>query len=146
MIGHRVIIWPDPRGNNLALAIISSTLVFPADWSPITTTLIKINEILAWIIFKALTPQDFMSVVQPSPSLLGFSVRNRPQILVLILMKLSELINFYSPWTHQNIYGYLMILEGIEKINSLNIKGKVWRRSQEIQFHMWLLRWYYLRF
>ena len=42
MIGHRVIIWPDPRGNNLALAIISSTLVLPADWSPITTILIKI--------------------------------------------------------------------------------------------------------
>ena len=29
-------------------------------------------------------------------------------------MKLNQLINFYSPWTHQNTSGYLMILEEIE--------------------------------
>lgn len=38
MTGERVIISPEPRGKILAWAIISNTLVFPALWSPTTTT------------------------------------------------------------------------------------------------------------
>jgi len=38
LTGDRVIISPEPRGKILAWAIISSTLVFPALWSPTTTT------------------------------------------------------------------------------------------------------------
>ena len=39
LTGERVIISPDPLGNIRAWAIISNTLVFPALWSPTTTTL-----------------------------------------------------------------------------------------------------------
>lgn len=38
LTGERVIISPEPLGKILAWAIISSTLVLPALWSPTTTT------------------------------------------------------------------------------------------------------------
>ena len=46
---------------------------------------------------------------------------------------LSELFNFYSPWNHQKTYGFLMIPGGmwryLIRLNSLNIRNKIWGRS-----------------
>lgn len=51
LTGDRVIISPDPRGKIRAWAIISRTLVFPALWSPTTTTWDKdIIKIMVMII------------------------------------------------------------------------------------------------
>ena len=35
-------------------------------------------------------------------------------LLQILLVTISELINFYSPWNHQKTYGFLMISGGTE--------------------------------
>ena len=58
-----------------------------------------------------------------------FYYPDRFQISLLILREFKEIINFYSSWNYQKIYGFLIISGGIELVylNLLHIRSKIWR-------------------
>ena len=78
-----------------------------------------------------LQPVEKLTTVQQK--IASVSLKVRCQILLLIL---SELINFCFPWNHQENDGFLMVFwcfQGEQKLtvclNSLYIRNETWRQS-----------------
>ena len=62
--------------------------------------------------------------------------------LLISLLLLSELINFYPPWNHQKTTSFLIISGGNRScticLNSLNIRSKTWRQYYKLNFQWFL--------